>query len=141
MSEIAPSWRFPPTGGGAEYGNNAGQGFFAEDAVKQMVRETIQNSLDHHEDGLDGVKMTYRLIRIRPEDIGAESLNKHISECYYETKKHHDPKTEKQYGRMLSVLDGDEIQCLAVIDANTLGLRGENWDNLIIKGRQLPCGC
>ena len=126
-------WRFAPTGGGAEHGNSAGQEYFKDDAVKQMVRETIQNSLDQHQDGLEGVKMTYRLTRISPEDIGADSLKKHVQASYEEARSRKDPATTGQYERMLHVLDNSTLDCLAVADANTLGLREENWDNLIIK--------
>ena len=48
----APSWRFAPTGG--EQGNNPGQAYFANNALAQMVRETLQNSLDHPEPGQHG---------------------------------------------------------------------------------------
>ena len=32
-----PSWRFAPTGGGAEHGNSAGQHYFVNDAVTKSL--------------------------------------------------------------------------------------------------------
>ena len=128
-----PSWRFAPTGGGAEQWNNPGQAYFANDALAKMVRETLQNSLDHPEPGLDTVAVTFRLIDITPGDIQADQLARHISASLREARRGGDPDSTARYEEMERAAAKREITCLAVIDENTTGLRGENWDNLIIR--------
>ena len=129
----APSWRFAPTGGGAEQGNNPGQAYFANDAVAQMVRETLQNSLDHPEPGLDTVAVTFRLIDIDPGDIRADQLAPHIRASLQEARSGGDPDSTARYEEMERAIAKRRIPCLAVIDENTTGLQGENWRNLIIR--------
>ena len=55
------TWRFAPTGGGPEQGNSAGQHYFVNDAVTKMVREILQNSLDHPTPGNDTIDIIFRL--------------------------------------------------------------------------------
>ena len=129
----APSWRFAPTGGGAEQGNNPGQAYFANDALAQMVRETLQNSLDHPEPGLGAVAVTFRLIDITPEDIRADQLARHIGASLQEARSGGDPDSAARYEEMERAIAKRRIPCLAVIDENTTGLQGENWRNLIIR--------
>ena len=79
MSDLPqPTWRFAPTGGGPEQGNNPGQQYFANDAVTKMVREVLQNSLDHPEPGIDTVHVNFRLITLSSDDIAADQLKQHI---------------------------------------------------------------
>ncbi len=120
-----------PNMGGAEQGNNPGQQHFARETLAAMVRETIQNSLDHHEDGLPPVEVSYQLIQVSPEDIGAQGLSQHILACLEEIEDQ--PETEARYQKMLELLRLRQIPCLAVIDTNTTGLQGQNWDNLILR--------
>ncbi len=129
----APSWRFAPTGGGAEQGNNPGQAYFANDAVVQMVRETLQNSLDHPEPGLGAVAVTFRLVDITPGDIQADQLARHIGASLQEARSGGDPDSTARYEEMQQAIAKRRIPCLAVIDENTTGLRDENWRNLIIR--------
>ena len=128
-----PTWRFAPTGGGAEQGNNPGQQYFANNAVEKMVRETLQNSLDHHEDGLDGVHVAYRLIEVEPSTFGVHDLIGHVRSTSQEAKIHHSPETRQRYEEMDRMTHGPTVPCLAVTDSNTTGLQGENWDNLIFR--------
>ena len=129
----APSWRFARTGGGAEQGNNPGQAYFANDALVQMVQETLQNSLDHPEPGLGTVAVTFRLIDISPGDIRADQLARHISASLQETRSGGDPDSTARYEEMAETAAKRRIPCLAVIDENTTGLQSENWHNLIIR--------
>ena len=72
-----PCWRFAPHEGGAEQGANPGQKHFRADAFTNMVREVLQNSLDHHQPGLEGIRVTLRTLSIQPEDIRASQLMEH----------------------------------------------------------------
>ena len=131
LNSSRAQWRFAPTMGGAEQGANPGQQHFARETLAAMVRETIQNSLDHHEDGLPPVEVSYQLIQVRPEEVGARDLGKHVQACLDEIQD--EPETRDRYQRMLQVLQLPKIPCLAVTDRNTTGLRGDNWDNLILR--------
>ena len=133
MSNRNADWRFPPTAGGAEQGNSPGQHHFANDVVKNMVRETLQNSLDHPEPGLDEVCVTYQLIHIKPKDIDADKLVNHIRAASLEATKSSDPDTNAHYQQMIPLLQKSYIPCLAIIDTCTTGLRGNNWHNLLIR--------
>ena len=128
-----PAWRFAPTGGGAEQGNNPGQTLFANDAVRQMVRETLQNSLDHHEGGLEDVRVKYRLFKLNAEDFGTNSLIDHITESLEEAARHRDQATIDHYHKMPHAILQSQVTCLAIEDSNTTGLKGENWENLILR--------
>ena len=128
-----PTWRFAPTGGGAEQGNNAGQTLFANDALQQMVRETLQNSLDHHQDGLEGVHVQYRMFNLGTNEFGGPELAGHIQQAQREASRHKDPDTLDQYERMNQILHRPYVTCLAVQDSNTTGLKGDNWANLILR--------
>lgn len=127
------SWRFAPTGGGAEQGNSPGQQYFANDAVTKMVREVLQNSLDHPIAGLDSVQVEFKLIYLRPGDFGADQLKRHIAASLEEVKLNQDAETIDRYERMLAAVSKLQVPCLAIIDTGTSGLREENWRNLIFR--------
>ena len=129
MQDGRPQWRFAPTMGGAEQGANPGQQIFAPEALRTMVRETIQNSLDHHENGLPPVHVTYTVVDIPRDDIGADRLMDHLRACQEELGD--DPQAAQQYAEMVQALQPASIPCLAVIDENTTGLQNSAWDNLI----------
>ena len=127
------TWRFAPTSGGAEQGNSAGQYHFANDAVTKMVREILQNSLDHPAPGIDIIDVVFRLIQVTPEDIGAEQLKEHISSSLQEVTEDRDTDAIDRYQKMLRAISQPRIPCLAVIDSGTTGLPGKNWRNLILR--------
>jgi hypothetical protein len=127
------SWRFAPTGGGAEQGNNPGQQYFANDAVTKMVRELLQNSLDHPEPGIDTVHVNFKLITLSPDDIAADQLKHHIQASLEEVRHNQDPDTTEHYQRMLTAISGPAISCLAITDSGTTGLQHDNWRNLIFR--------
>ena len=129
----SPSWRFPPTGGGAEQGANPGQKHFTQDSLPNMIRETLQNALDHPEPGLETVRVTFRTMTVGREDIGADSLAPHIRASLQEAERGRNPDATKHYREMEAVLEPPRIECLAVIDQNTTGLQNENWLNLIFR--------
>ena len=127
------TWRFAPTGGGAEYGKSTGQQFFANDAVTKMVREVLQNSLDHPARGVDTVDVTFKLIHVKPEEIGVEELKPHIESSLAEVTRDRDSEAIKHYEKMLQAISQPAIPCLAITDSGTTGLQGPNWRNLIFR--------
>ena len=117
--------------GGAEQGANPGETYFAAGALAAMVRETLQNSLDHHDHNLPPVHVTYRMTRVDPAEVNAQELAEHATACLEEARE--DPDVRKRFTVMLENLNRTEIPCLAVIDANTTGLQDRNWENLIFR--------
>ena len=131
MRNRTQAWRFAPTMGGTEQGTNPGQQHFAPDPLRAMVRETIQNSLDHHQEGLPPVEVIYELNELDSGDIAAHELAKHAGYCLKEVQDN--PEARGQYEGMLRLLRQPRITCLAIIDRNTTGLQDENWENLILR--------
>ena len=128
-----PRWRFAPNEGGAEQGANPGQKHFSADAFTNMVREVLQNSLDHHQPGLDGVRVTFRTLSIPTEDIQASQLLLHARASLLEAEAGQNPDTAGHYREMEAALSVNQIPCLAIVDENTTGLQGDNWRNLIFR--------
>ena len=95
------SWRFPPTHGGAEHGSNAAQHHFAADAYAKMVRETLQNSLDHPETGLAQVKVTFQIMDIPAEAINAAQLVPHILAAAQEVNEAEEKENFEKAAAML----------------------------------------
>ena len=127
------SWRFAPTGGGAEHGNSAGQHYFVNDAVTKTVREVLQNSVDHPTRGIDTVEVTCRLMEVSPDDVGVSQLKKHIASSLREVTEDNDREAIERYERMMDAVSKPVIPCLAMIDSGTTGLQGKNWRNLIFR--------
>ena len=98
-----------------------------------MVREVLQNSLDHHQPGLDGVRVTFRTLSIPAEDIQATQLLLHARASLDEAKDGENPDTTGHYSEMEAALSVNQIPCLAIVDENTTGLQGDNWRNLIFR--------
>ena len=128
----SPDWRFAPTNGGVLYGyHNAGAEHFKQDPIGKLVRETIQNSLDAHEDGLPPVIVDIRECDITADDLGADSLERHLNQARLQAKAKGQQEGEQDYRRALRLISKSTIPCLAVIDRNTTGLQGRKWDSLI----------
>ena len=127
-----PTWRFAPTGGGAETGNITGQTTFASDPIAKAVRELLQNSVDANEPGVSPVRVDFELINIPREQIGAGPLSRHLEQCRRELAAESDPAAD-EFIKALNVLKSPMIPALAVTDEGTTGLREEQWHNLIFR--------
>ena len=126
------SWHFAPTGGGIIHGyNNAGTEHFKQDPIGKLVRETIQNSLDAHEDGLGAVGVDIQRCDIARENIGAESLKLHLQRALERLRETGQVEGQEDYRKALKIIGQPTISCLAIIDRNTTGLQGRKWDSLI----------
>ena len=131
-TEYGASWRFAPTGGGIIHGyNNAGAEHFKQDPIGKLVRETIQNSLDAHEEGLDAAGVKIQRCEIAREDIGADSLELHLRRALERTVETGQVEGQKDYRRALKIIGKPTIPCLAIVDRNTTGLRGRKWNSLV----------
>ena len=127
-----PTWHFPPSAGGILYGyNNAGAEHFKQDPIGKLVRETVQNSLDAHEDGLPPVVVDIFECNIPSELIGASTLQRHLEKSLEQTKITGQADGERDYRQALSLIKQATIPCLSIIDHNTTGLQGRKWDSLI----------
>lgn len=128
-----PSWRFAPTGGGAEQGNSAGMQTFKEDAMASMVREVLQNSLDQLESGLETVRVRFDLRDLPAEYFGARQLAPHVAAALKEAERDGNQEMTQRLKRSEILLRGDSIATLTIADSGSTGLRDERWDNLIIR--------
>ena len=124
-------WRFAPTSGGAEQSNSAGQQSFAVDRVTKMVRETLQNSLDHPTPGFDTVCVDFSMFEVPRDLIAAEQLAEHYKSARVEIESQ--PAVTRRYDKAIALLNRPTLPCLSIIDSFTTGLRGDNWDNLVIR--------
>lgn len=125
-------WHFAPTGGGIIHGyNNAGAEHFKQDPIGKLVRETIQNSLDAHEDGLGAVVVDIQECAIDRESIGADSLQLHLRQALKRTGETGQSEGQEDYCKALAIIDQPIIPCLSIVDRNTTGLQGRKWDSLI----------
>ena len=124
------SWRFAPTHGGAEHSSNAAQHHFAADAYSKMVREILQNSLDHPEPGLGQVEVTFEMMDLPTGAVKGHELVPHIRSATNEVQ---DEDEIGRYQKAVQLLEKPTVRALAIRDANTTGLTGSNWNNLIFK--------
>ena len=129
----AAGWRFAPTGGGAEHGNNAGQHYFSDEAVVKATREIVQNSIDHAMPDAGGINLHCKLLRIPVDTIGISQLQPHIKASLQEVSNDQDQAAVKRYTRMLQICQTKTVPCLAFIDSGTTGLIGNNLRNLIFR--------
>lgn len=95
-----------------------------------MVRETLQNSLDHPEAGLDQVKVSFQIMDIPGEAINAAELVRHILAASHEI---HEAEEKENFEKAAVLLQRPTVKTLAITDSNTTGLVGANWENLILR--------
>ena len=101
------AWRFAPTGDGVLYGyNNAGTEHFKQDPIGKLVRETVQNSLDAHQDGLPPVTVDVYECDIAAEQIGATSLKPHLEQARARTTVTGQVDGQKDYRKALILSRG-----------------------------------
>lgn len=133
MPDINPYWRFAPTNGGAEQSNNPGQVTFADDPVAKAVRELLQNCLDHPNPGLDTVTVEFTLLDLPAEYCNASQLARHVRQAAQLLEDENDRQNADRYRRAAAALSQPTIKTLAITDAGTTGLVGDNWRKLIYR--------
>lgn len=122
-------WMFPPTGGGAEYGfNDSSQEHFRSGPLEHTIRETIQNSLDAVFSDKP-VKVEIQLQNIKSSDINTTELKPHINQTI--KRESGQQKALKFYKKSMEIIKKKNISVLSIIDSNTSGLVGNNWNALV----------
>lgn len=96
-----------------------------------MVREILQNSLDHPAPGFDSVYVDFSMLEVPSDLIAAKQLSEHYKSARAEIQAQ--PAVAQKYDRAITLLNRPTLPCLAIIDSFTTGLRGDNWDNLVIR--------
>ena len=127
------SWQFAPNNGGADVIRDTSSPHFSDAPLGNAVREVIQNSLDAHQDGLDRVGVTFTAIDIPQNLIGADELRLHLEQCLLRADTEGRSSVSAAYHRALDRLAEDPIRCLKIHDTGTTGLRGANWDALVLQ--------
>ena len=125
-------WNFPPRNGGMDYIHDPSAAFFNDNPIPKLVREVIQNSLDAREpDIMEPVCVTFTDARIERSLLGATQLYTHLTSCLNRTKNEERVEIQEIYQRAVDTLRNSHIRCLRIVDTNTTGLKGPNWDALV----------
>ncbi len=132
-------WFFPLTGGGEEDGyNDSGMAHFRGARIGSLARETIQNSLDAHDQGAKAVHMSFEVLslgRAHEDSFGRAELRQAIESCRVRATADEDHGAVGGLTRALGLLDADRIACLRISDQNTTGLTAPHWKALVkVKG-------
>ena len=119
MQDNSLKWYFPKATNMSGRGENDPQKeLFPGDIYQTMIRESIQNSLDHHNSTSNKpVRVEYKLHKLATSDFPylTEDLRNHIQSCYNISKA-------DKFKRMLDVLKYTQFYVLEVADYNTLGM-------------------
>lgn len=119
MQDNNLKWYFPKATNMSGRGENDPQKeLFPGDVYQTMIRESIQNSLDHHSlTTNEPVRVEYKLHKLKTSDFPylKEDLRGHIQSCFNISKA-------DKFKRMLDVLNSDKFYILEVADFNTLGM-------------------
>ena len=122
-------WYFPKAENVSGRGENDPQKeLFPGNPYQTMIRESIQNSLDHPISGNKGpVRVEYKLHLHSTSDFCylRNDLREHIESCYNISKA-------DKFNRMLKVLSEPQFYMLEVADYNTIGM---DYDYESDKGR------
>ncbi len=131
-------WFFPPTGGGQEDGyNDSGMAHFRGARIGSLARETIQNSLDAHDQGAKAVHMSFEVLSLdAPDDsFGRAELRRAIESRRVRAQADEDHGAVGGLTRALGLLDSGEVAYLRISDRNTTGLTDRHWKALVkVKG-------
>ena len=129
-----PSWYFPPRGWGLDVIQDSSSTHFRDDPIPKLVREVLQNSLDANDRDLVGpVEVEIAESYVNGRTIGSEELENHLDSCLDRAKEEDRKNVQAFYVRALQALQAEEIRCLKIVDAGTLGLVGRSWDALVFQ--------
>lgn len=129
MNTTNLKWYFPKAKNVSGRGENEPQKeLFPGDIYQTMIRESIQNSLDHPNRSSQGpVRVEYKLRKMDTSNFEyiKDDLGSHIQSCY-------DISHADKFRRMLEVLKTPHFYMLEVADYNTIGM---DYDFESDKGR------
>lgn len=108
--------------------NDSQRELFPGEVYQTLIRESIQNSLDHHDDKCaNPVRVEYSVRQIPTSEYSnLKDLRKHIQMCFDETNG------ADRFASMLTAIDNQSMRILDVADYNTIGM---DYDNPTDKGR------
>ena len=119
MQDNSLKWYFPKAENVSGRGENDPQKeLFPGDIYQTMIRESIQNSLDHPCTKSNcPVRVEYKLHKVKTTDFPylTKDLREHIQSCYNISKA-------DKFKRMLEVLNYSQFYIMEVSDYNTLGM-------------------
>lgn len=97
--------------------NDPQKELFPGEVHQTLVRESIQNSLDHPDPQANGpVRVEYRIRKFSTAEFGCmNELRKHIQSCF-------DRTNADKFKSMLEAIDAPEMYVLDVSDYNTIGM-------------------
>ena len=128
-----PTWQFPPNSGGIDVIQDPSSFHFSDAPIANVVREVMQNSLDAREDGLDCVTVKFIEESVNPSLVGGHELRHHLMQCLVRARQEERPPIQAIYERALETVSRDSLRCLKIQDTGTTGLRGANWDALVLQ--------
>ena len=117
------TWQFPENLNRKKVGfNNQGAAHFTGDRFQNVIRETVQNSLDAVADRDTPVTVTIRQEDLAVDHIGGESLLRHIKASVSTSKAPHDkPHLESLLAYMEKSVQAGSIPTLIISEDNTTG--------------------
>ena len=117
------TWQFPENLNRKRVGfNNQGAAHFTGDRFQNVIRETVQNSLDAVADHDTPVTISIRQEDLDVDHIGGESLLRHIKASVSTSKVPHDkPHLESLLAYMEKSVQAGSIPTLIISEDNTTG--------------------
>lgn len=119
MSDDNLNWYFPKAENVSGRGENDPQKeLFPGDVYQTMIRESIQNSLDHPNQKCNNpVRVEYKLRKMDTSEFPylRIDLKEHVQSCF-------DISKADKFKRMLDVLNAPQFYILEVADYNTIGM-------------------
>lgn len=108
--------------------NDSQRELFPGEVYQTLIRESIQNSIDHPDSSSSlPVRVEYTIRRFPTKEFGnLEGLREHVQKCCDESGG------ADRFTSMLKALDNPELCILDVADYNTVGM---DYDNPTDKGR------
>lgn len=126
------TWRFPGNDTNETEGpNDGGITHFTSNRFANVIRESIQNSLDAQADLTNPVLVHFDLTTLSPETFGVDSLLQALDAAI--VSKHNDVAHSRQFrkGRDSLVKEPQKTTVLRIIDRNTSGAN----DDLALDGK------
>ena len=128
MDDNLPCWEFAPTHGGDEDGfSDAYIETYTGDIDKSLAREIIQNSMDARLNNDSPVKVSFKKISLKKDELpGAKELANIFEKCieYF----NEDRKVNSFFNNAKEIINQKFIEVLKISDYNTTGLRGDDHD-------------
>lgn len=132
MKSPHATWRFPESNFGLFQDFNDNQTtHFARAPINHLVRETLQNSIDAREDGIETVEVSFSEMAVPTRILDIANYRNHLDSCVSIAESRGNERAAVDYQRALRAIEGEEIRTLRIQDAGTTGLSGQNWDALV----------